>query len=53
MAAEAEVSARVREGRDRTAVRHADGLRRCAWCGEDPLYVRYHDEEWGRPVHDE
>lgn len=26
---------------------------RCAWCGEDPLYVRYHDEEWGRPVHDD
>ena len=22
---------------------------RCAWCGTDPLYVRYHDEEWGRP----
>ena len=24
--------------------------RRCAWCGVDPLYVAYHDEEWGRPV---
>lgn len=36
-----------------TARRHADGRRRCAWCGEDPLYIRYHDEEWGRPVHDE
>ncbi len=23
---------------------------RCAWCGDDPLYVRYHDREWGRPV---
>lgn len=23
---------------------------RCAWCGVDPLYVRYHDEEWGVPV---
>ena len=22
---------------------------RCAWCGTDPLYVRYHDEEWGVP----
>ena len=31
-------------------VRHADGLTRCWWPGEDPLYVRYHDEEWGRPV---
>src|SRR5512137_374969 len=28
-------------------------LRRCAWCGTDPLYVRYHDEEWGVPVHDD
>jgi DNA-3-methyladenine glycosylase I len=28
----------------------ADGRRRCAWCGVDPLYVRYHDEEWGLPV---
>lgn len=27
--------------------------RRCPWCGEDPLYQRYHDEEWGRPQHDE
>lgn len=26
---------------------------RCWWCGEDPLYVKYHDEEWGRPVHDD
>lgn len=26
---------------------------RCHWCGEDPLYVRYHDEEWGRPVTDD
>ena len=27
--------------------------RRCSWCGEDPLYVRYHDEEWGVPVRDD
>ncbi|MEZ4874343.1 MAG: DNA-3-methyladenine glycosylase I [Flavobacteriaceae bacterium] len=26
---------------------------RCAWCGDDPLYVRYHDEEWGVPVKDD
>ena len=26
---------------------------RCWWCGTDPLYVAYHDEEWGRPVTDE
>jgi len=28
-------------------------LSRCWWCGDDPLYVRYHDEEWGRPVTDD
>lgn len=27
--------------------------KRCAWCGEDPLYVQYHDEEWGVPVFDD
>lgn len=27
--------------------------RRCAWCGKDPLYVAYHDLEWGVPVHDD
>jgi DNA-3-methyladenine glycosylase I len=27
--------------------------RRCAWCGADPLYRRYHDREWGRPVRDD
>jgi DNA-3-methyladenine glycosylase I len=26
---------------------------RCWWAGADPLYVRYHDEEWGRPVRDD
>lgn len=25
---------------------------RCPWCGNDPLYVAYHDEEWGRPEFD-
>ena len=24
---------------------------RCGWAGTDPLYIRYHDEEWGRPLH--
>jgi DNA-3-methyladenine glycosylase I len=32
------------------AQRHADGKLRCAWCPEDPLYVAYHDSEWGMPV---
>lgn len=26
---------------------------RCPWCGDDPLYVAYHDNEWGVPCHDE
>ena len=28
----------------------ADGVTRCAWAGADPLYVAYHDREWGRPL---
>lgn len=27
--------------------------KRCEWCGNDPLYVSYHDDEWGVPVHDD
>jgi DNA-3-methyladenine glycosylase I len=30
-----------------------DMKNRCTWCGSDPLYVAYHDEEWGVPVHDD
>jgi len=30
-----------------------DAPRRCPWCGEDPLYVEYHDHEWGVPLHDD
>ncbi|OYW35034.1 MAG: DNA-3-methyladenine glycosylase [Azorhizobium sp. 12-66-6] len=32
---------------------HADGLHRCPWCGTDPLYVAYHDTEWGVPERDD
>jgi DNA-3-methyladenine glycosylase I len=32
---------------------HADGLARCPWLKLDPLYVRYHDEEWGVPEYDD
>ena len=34
------------------AVKHQDGICRCGWCGTDPLYVAYHDEEWGVPEYD-
>ncbi|MGY3055634.1 DNA-3-methyladenine glycosylase I [Pedobacter sp. UYEF25] len=30
-----------------------DKLIRCHWCGTDPLYIKYHDEEWGKPVYDD
>ena len=32
-------------------MRGEDGLLRCGWAAEPDLYRRYHDEEWGRPVH--
>jgi DNA-3-methyladenine glycosylase I len=35
------------------AIKHADGLTRCPWPKEDPLYVAYHDEEWGVPEYDD
>ena len=38
-------SAYVAERADRRAGRPV----RCSWCGNDPLYRAYHDEEWGRP----
>lgn len=28
-------------------------MKRCRWCGDDPLYQDYHDHEWGVPLHDE
>lgn len=31
----------------------SEKLSRCPWCGDDPLYVKYHDEEWGRLVTDD
>jgi DNA-3-methyladenine glycosylase I len=36
-----------------TAIRHEDGIHRCPWCGTDPLYVAYHDDEWGVPEFDD
>jgi DNA-3-methyladenine glycosylase I len=38
--------------RAQSLIDHDDGLRRCAWPGTEPLYVAYHDEEWGVPDHD-
>ncbi len=33
--------------------RHAGNVSRCTWCGDDPLYIDYHDREWGVPLHDD
>ena len=30
-----------------------DHIVRCGWAGSDPLYIAYHDQEWGVPLHDE
>jgi DNA-3-methyladenine glycosylase I len=35
------------------AITHADGLTRCPWPKDDPLYVSYHDNEWGGPEYDD
>jgi DNA-3-methyladenine glycosylase I len=34
-------------------LRGTDGVVRCWWCGQDPLYQAYHDREWGFPVRDD
>src|SRR3989337_2952483 len=28
-------------------------INRCQWAGNDPIYIEYHDKEWGVPVHDD
>lgn len=38
--------------RNNGLIKDASGSVRCWWCGDDPLYVEYHDHEWGRPVTD-
>ncbi|NJM30166.1 MAG: DNA-3-methyladenine glycosylase I [Rhizobiales bacterium] len=35
-----------------SAITHEDGVCRCGWCGRDPVYVAYHDDEWGVPEYD-
>lgn len=36
---------------DASLITGVDGKRRCAWVGSDAEYARYHDEEWGTPLH--
>ncbi|UEG53767.1 DNA-3-methyladenine glycosylase I [Mucilaginibacter daejeonensis] len=33
--------------------KESNQLKRCSWCGTDPLYMKYHDEEWGKETHDD
>jgi DNA-3-methyladenine glycosylase I len=35
-----------------SVIRHEDGITRCFWCGTDPFYMAYHDDEWGVPEYD-
>lgn len=39
--------------REYPSVPTADGMLRCRWVSNDPLYLKYHDEEWGVPVRDD
>jgi DNA-3-methyladenine glycosylase I len=36
-----------------TDLKHADGVKRCPWPGDDALYIAYHDKEWGVPEFDD
>jgi DNA-3-methyladenine glycosylase I len=43
----------VPPARDSTRTPRPDARARCGWAGSDPLYVAYHDDEWGVPSHDD
>ena len=43
----------TRNKKNTPGVRDGQNKPRCSWCGSDSLYVRYHDTEWGVPVHDD
>ena len=38
---------------DTGLIKGTDGKQRCWWCGDDPLYIHYHDTEWGQPKSDD
>ena len=40
-------------GWDHSLIGHEDGCDRCGWCGLEPVYVTYHDTEWGVPEWDD
>jgi DNA-3-methyladenine glycosylase I len=39
-------------GWEHDTILHPDGITRCGWCGDDSVYVAYHDDEWGVPEWD-
>ncbi len=41
------------EAASRPVLHHDDGIARCPWAGTDPLYMAYHDDEWGVPEYDD
>src|SRR3990167_4414453 len=43
----------TRNKKNTPGARDSQNRPRCNWCDSDPLYVRYHDTEWGVPVHDD
>ena len=43
----------TRDKKNTPGARDGQNKPRCGWCGDDPLYVRYHDTEWGVPVYDD
>jgi DNA-3-methyladenine glycosylase I len=44
---------KIRRAFDGECVLSDDGVVRCGWAGSDPLYIAYHDQEWGVPLRDE
>ena len=40
-------------GREHSVIEHNDDRSRCGWCGLEPIYVTYHDTEWGVPEWDD
>ena len=48
------ITVKIHKERSQVTMEMQDLLNgRCGWCGTDSLYVKYHDEEWGAPEHDD
>lgn len=40
-------------GKPENVPKHENALNRCSWANRSPIWIKYHDEEWGIPVHDD